>query len=258
MANTQQIAKHISSAKHQENPVRFFYHNGDIETKFREVCDEILSLNKNAQVLVLGRNNKDEEKISQALNHLKRHSQMKLEFKTVHKSKGLEAEFVILINGDGGTNGFPNTIEDDKLLELVLGAKNEYPHAEERRLFYVALTRTRNTVYVLCNQANPSIFVKEIDSKINATAKDFTSPNCPRCKGELVLRNADTANSFYGCENYPYCDYAVFDIEQVKWNLSCPDCGDFLRVKNGKYGKFIACNAYPHCNYTKNLKDDLS
>lgn len=55
-----------------------------------------------------------------------------------------------------------------------------------------------------------------------------------------------------------YCDYAVFDIEQVKWNLSCPDCGDFLRVKNGKYGKFIACNAYPHCNYTKNLKDDLS
>lgn len=258
MANTQQIAKHINSAKHQENPVRFFYHNGDIETKFREVCDEILSLNKNAQVLVLGRNNKDEEKISQTLNHFKRHSQMKLEFKTVHKSKGLEAEFVILINGDGGTNGFPNTIEDDKLLELVLGAKNEYPHAEERRLFYVALTRTRNTVYVLCNQANPSIFVKEIDSKINSTAKDFTLPNCPRCKGELVLRNADTANSFYGCENYPYCDYAVFDIEQVKWNLSCPDCGDFLRVKNGKYGKFIACNAYPHCNYTKNLKDNLS
>ena len=73
-----------------------------------------------------------------------------------------------------------------------------------------------------------------------------------------MLRNADTANSFYGCENYPYCDYAVFDIKQVRWNLSCPDCGDFLRVKNGKYGKFIACNAYPHCNYTKNLKDDLS
>ena len=254
-ANTRQISKHISSQKHQENPVRILYHNGDIEFAFREACDEILATNKAAKVLVLGRNNNDEQTISQALNHFKRHSQMKLEFKTVHKSKGLEAEFVILINGDGGKNGFPNTIEDDKLLELVLGTKDEYPHAEERRLFYVALTRTRNIVYVLSNQANPSIFVKEIDSKMNAVATN-TSIKCPHCKGKLKLRNADKQNPFYGCENYPYCDYVIFNIDFVKWDLNCPDCGDFLCVRNGKYGKFIACNGYPQCHYTRNLKDE--
>lgn len=259
-ANKQQISKHINSQKHQENPVRIFYHSGDreptFESTFRKACDEIATLNKTTKVLILGRNNKDEEKIAGFLSHIKRNSQLTFEYKTVHKSKGLEAEFVILINADGGANGFPNTIEDDRLLELVLGAKNEYPHAEERRLFYVALTRTRNIVYILSNQANPSIFVKEIHNNINAT--DTTSLKCPQCNGELTLRNADKQKPFYGCKNYPYCDYVIFDIAQVKWDLKCPDCGDFLRVKNGKYGKFIACNAYPHCTHTRNLKDDTT
>ncbi len=253
-ANPKQISKHIDSQKSQENPVRILYHNGDIESSFRKACEEIASLNKTASVLILGRNNKDEEKIARILFHIKHSSQLKFDYKTVHKSKGLEAEFVILINADGGANGFPNTIEDDSLLELVLGAKNEYPHAEERRLFYVALTRTRNIVYILSNQANPSIFVTEIDSNINTT--NTTSLKCPQCNGELTLKNADKEKAFYGCENYPYCDYVIFDIAQVKWDLKCPDCGDFLRVKNGKYGKFIACNAYPHCTHTRSLKDE--
>lgn len=252
-ANKQQISKHINSQKHQENPVRIFYHSGDIESSFRKACEEIATINKTAKVLILGRNNKDEEKIARILFFIKRNSQLTFEYKTVHKSKGLEAEFVILINADGGANGFPNTIEDDRLLELVLGAKNEYPHAEERRLFYVALTRTRNIVYILSNQTNLSIFVKEIDSSINST--DTTSPKCPHCNGELTLRNTDKEKAFYGCKNFPYCDYVIFDIAQVKWNLKCPDCGDFLRVRNGKYGKFIACNAYPHCTHTMKFSE---
>lgn len=252
-ANKQQISKHISSQKHQENPVRIFYHSGDIESVFEEACEEIASLNKTAKVLILGRNNKDEKKIKRILFHIKRDSQLKFDFKTVHKSKGLEADFVILVNADGGASGFPNTIEDDRLLELVLGAKNEYPHAEERRLFYVALTRTRNIVYILSNKANPSIFVKEIDSDINAT--DTTSPQCPRCDGKLVLRKGNNQNPFYGCKNYPYCDYTISNIAEVLWDLECPDCGDFLRTKFGKYGKFIGCNAYPSCTYTQRIKN---
>lgn len=256
-ANQQQISKHIRSNKNQENPVRILYHNNDIESAFKRVCDEILNLNKNAQVLVLGRNNKDEERISLALFHLKRNTNLNLEFKTVHKSKGLEAEFVILLNGDGGRNGFPNTIEDDKLLELVLGKKDTYPYAEERRLFYVALTRTRSIVYVLLNQNNPLIFVKEIDNTIKDADKDFASLICPHCNGKLKLRNTDKQKPFYGCEHYPYCDYVIFDIDSVLWDLACPDCRDYLRVKFGKYGKFISCNGYPNCSYIKNLKGDL-
>ncbi len=237
--------------------MRILYYNDDINSAFRKACDEICALNKDAQVLVLGRYNSDKDKIAMALFDFKRNAKMKLEFKTVHKSKGLEAEFVILLNGDGGIGGFPNGIEDDKLLELVLGKKDEYPHAEERRLFYVALTRTRKIVYVLANQNNPSIFVKEIDSTINATDTNSNAITCPHCEGKLKLRNADKQNPFYGCEYYPYCDYKIFNIDSVLWDLNCPDCGDYLRVKNGRYGKFIGCNGYPQCRYTSDLDDDL-
>ena len=259
-ANPAQISKHIRSSKNQENPVRILYHINKIESTFEKVCNEILSLDKNAQVLILGRNNSDKDKISWALSHLKRNTKLNLEFKTVHKSKGLEADFVILLNGDGGRGGFPNTIEDDKLLELVLGAKEQYPYAEERRLFYVALTRTRKIVYVLANKHTPSIFVKEIDSTKKDAKADSALQTCPYCSGKLKLRsarNSDTAKPFYGCEHYPYCDYVIFDIDSVLWDLSCPDCGDYLRVRFGKYGKFISCNGYPHCRYTKSFRDDF-
>ncbi|MGX2972798.1 topoisomerase DNA-binding C4 zinc finger domain-containing protein [Helicobacter sp. T3_23-1059] len=62
---------------------------------------------------------------------------------------------------------------------------------------------------------------------------------------------------FYGCEHYPYCDYVIFDIDSVLWDLVCPDCGDYLRVRFGKYGKFISCNGYPYCRYTKSFRDDF-
>lgn len=85
----------------------------------------------------------------------------------MHKSKGLEEESVVIINLENKLLGFPNKIVDDKVLKLLTTDVDKYPYSEERRLFYVALTRTKNKVYLLVPNKNESIFVEEIKNKLN-------------------------------------------------------------------------------------------
>ena len=87
-----------------------------------------------------------------------------IRYLTIHKSKGLEEENIIIINLENKTLGFPSQIKDEKILNLI-SIKEKYPYAEERRLFYVALTRTKNYAYLLVPNKNPSIFIKEIKRK---------------------------------------------------------------------------------------------
>ena len=81
---------------------------------------------------------------------------------TAHASKGLGYDNVIVINGKNETYGFPSKIEDDPVLSFVIREDHSYEYAEERRLFYVAMTRTKNRVYFLAPQQNPSEFLLEI------------------------------------------------------------------------------------------------
>ncbi|MBP7759222.1 MAG: UvrD-helicase domain-containing protein [Alphaproteobacteria bacterium] len=81
---------------------------------------------------------------------------------TVHRSKGLEADYVIVDALTADKFGFPSEIEDDPLLDLVLARPDGYPHAEERRLFYVALTRARHQVRLIVDRARPSSFALEL------------------------------------------------------------------------------------------------
>ena len=83
-------------------------------------------------------------------------------YMTIHKSKGLESDIVIIINLIDNITGFPNKIKDEKITRLVTQSADNYPYSEERRLFYVALTRTKNEVYLLVPKTSPSIFVEEL------------------------------------------------------------------------------------------------
>ena len=85
----------------------------------------------------------------------------------MHKSKGLEEENVIIINLENHYLGFPNKIKDDKVLRFVSNNFEKYPYSEERRLFYVALTRTKNYTYLLTPKNNKSIFISEIEQMID-------------------------------------------------------------------------------------------
>lgn len=85
----------------------------------------------------------------------------KIEFLTVHKSKGLEADYVILLQCNKDTYGFPSLVSDDSLLNYVLTESDQFPYGEERRLFYVAITRAKEKTIVLYDKRFPSVFVTE-------------------------------------------------------------------------------------------------
>ena len=149
--------------------------------------------------------------------------------------------------------------EVDELLDLVLSNKSEYEYAEDRRLWYVALTRTRNYTYIIANADNPSIFLKEIENQCVVMNPDYspdekaTEISCPRCKtGRLVLRtNESDGTKFYGCSNYPYCNYSIDDMRAVARNKRCSHCGDFMIYRKGKWGAFYGCHNYPRCDHTE-------
>jgi DNA helicase-4 len=98
-----------------------------------------------------------------------------IEFLTAHKSKGLEADYVILLQCNKDTYGFPSLISDDYVLNYVLTENDKYPYGEERRLFYVAITRAKNKTIVLYDKRFPSVFVDEFlypekqDTEVNYT-----------------------------------------------------------------------------------------
>ncbi|MDE7111834.1 MAG: UvrD-helicase domain-containing protein [Muribaculaceae bacterium] len=132
-------------------------------------------------------------------------------FLSVHAAKGLEADNVILINCDHGVNGFPSLIEDDPILSYVLSDDDPFENAEERRLFYVALTRAKKRTYILYHHNKPSVFVRELKG---SAPKEETENICPICKdGRIIsLRNgiASNGNAYvvYACSNAIIgCDY---------------------------------------------------
>ena len=149
MKNKNQIKKKLLSNKRIDKPIRIIY-TTNIKSTFKKLINKI-----DTDILVLGRNNSDMYKVMDSQTD-------KVKFLTVHKSKGLEEENVIIINLEDNILGFPSKIENHKILKYVLNEKDMYPYEEERRLFYVALTRTKNYVYLIVDKNNQSIFVKEI------------------------------------------------------------------------------------------------
>jgi DNA helicase-4 len=133
-------------------------------------------------------------------------------FLTVHKSKGLEADIVIIINCNSGKHGFPSEMSDDPILNLVLSETDQFPNGEERRLFYVALTRAKEFVYLVTHNIYKSKFIYELEE---SDSKLDNSKKCPYCKtATLILKkegksiNGDRYK-FFGCSNYIYgCDFS--------------------------------------------------
>ena len=268
--NPEQYNKTIKSQNHLKKPVKIMYYDSNKYEGLFGILKSIYSIDKEASVLLLGRNNKDIEdfyseklyrgKFNKAENGIAivctDYPTLKLKYSTVHSSKGLEDEFVVIINADDSRLGFPNKVEDDELLNLVLSSKSSFEFAEERRLWYVALTRTKTYTYILANKDNPSIFVEEIKNKceilnpevIEAETEIIT---CPHCKsGKLVVKSSKSnGTKYYGCSNFPFCEYKIYDFKAVDRNKRCPVCGDFLVYRKRPYGSFFGCHSFPRCEY---------
>ena len=206
-----------------------------------------------------------------------------LSFMTVHRAKGLEADYVVVLGLSGGTYGFPSEIADDPILDLVLPANERFEHAEERRLFYVALTRAKEHVYLVADAERPSVFVEELRTREGGTADGAVSvigtpppvPNCPGCGAGVVKKrsNRNGRGRFFSCSNIRTCEWIspVCDgcgngyIDATRhcsnegcsatWD-ACPRCGDgVLLRRHGRYGRYFVCSgrrAIPPCDYTRN------
>jgi len=167
LKNRYQIRKYVISDKRLLFPIKIVYYTkSNYKNVFFDLLEYFYKENKK-NILVLGRCNYDIKKVydKELNNNYIEYKDMNVRYLTVHKSKGLECDNVIVLNLVNDVLGFPNQIEDDKVLNLVLKSKEKYLYAEERRLFYVALTRTKNSVYLMTMKNNESIFIKEIKNK---------------------------------------------------------------------------------------------
>lgn len=137
-------------------------------------------------------------------------SDLKMTFMTAHKSKGLQADYVFIINNKQNGLGFPSRIQDEPIVDILLEAHESYPYAEERRLFYVALTRARKKSFIVAVDGNESLFVKELEQRYEREIKQEKF-SCPICGNRLVVRTAKSGTNvgqqFYGCSGYPSCKY---------------------------------------------------
>lgn len=125
---------------------------------------------------------------------------LKMSFLTAHKSKGLQADYVFIINNKKSRMGFPSKIQDAPILDLLLDNCDQYPHAEERRLFYVALTRAKKKAFIVTVNGQESEFAMELKERYGEELKKEQF-ECPLCGGRLIKRHGPYGE-FFGCSNY--------------------------------------------------------
>lgn len=204
--------------------------DGDDDTKaLQGILDKLASMEPNLaskEFLLLGRYNNDIKRIKNkesvfhielnvetpAVNYSVRVDssvvKVRLPFITVHKAKGLEADIVVVINCNAGKYGFPSTMSDDPVLNLLLSESDQYENGEERRIFYVGMTRGKERTYFIADKAMRSKFIDEIEV---GTAAD--RPNkCPICATADLVRRSGTKNgkawAYDRCSNWKYgCEY---------------------------------------------------
>lgn len=283
--NSVQIKKALVSPKHISDPVvvRTYTENVDrkqydgrggkfflIGETVESLMDEILKEKPDSSILLLGRYGFDAYNLGRSADfkydektgnvYSQKYNAVYLDFMTVHRAKGLGYDNVIIVNGRDDIYGFPSKIEDDPVLNYVIKTDHAIEYAEERRLFYVALTRTKNRVYIVVPEEHPSEFVLELirdygnirlDGNIVLNPdRKVEAKRCPICGYPMQLRyKKDYGLRLYICSNEPeICDFMTNNLRGGDLPiLKCDQCKDgYLIVKEGKdkTKPFLGCTNY--------------
>lgn len=303
--NSSQIQKSLISPKHIDFPIIIESYSEDCDKKdlkgkggkfylqaqaVERCIGQIMEANAkegkpaNSSILLIGRYGFDAYNLS--LSGLftyfentgyvksKAYPKAKLTFLTAHRSKGLGYDNVIIINAVNATYGFPSKIEDDPVMKLVIREDHTIEYAEERRLFYVAMTRTKNRVYIAVPKQRPSRFVAElvqeydkvcVNGELDISKTD--SPDismikrCPICGYPLQYKHKkDFGLRLWMCTNEPeICDFMTNDLAGgILPILKCDCCKDgYLIVRKREFEPFLGCTNYKTdksgCNRKINL-----
>lgn len=213
--NPKQLRKHVRSVSSTTTPP-IIITEVDEDTKIRAAVakrlEEIAQLARDQgriqRVFLLGRYRSHKEYLPLRVDA----SLLDVSFITVHSSKGLEADHIILPRMTAETLGFPSLIEDDPVLHLAMPDADPYEYAEERRLFYVALTRAKSTVTLITLSHKSSPFVAELIKEHKLTVRgldgeDLVREACPACHTGMLVRRKSKYGVFLGCSCYPKCRY---------------------------------------------------
>lgn len=227
LANPEQAVKQVHSFRPDAKTMLDFLPtdgHADIVKTVKLIADQIPA---DKEILLLGRYSFDVKVFNNSDLVLRNvngrvfvtYGQREMDFMTVHQSKGLECDYIILLNCNGGTFGFPADIADSPVLKYVLSEPDAYAFSEERRVFYVGITRAKKHTWVLYDKRTPSPFVKEfvnVSSEQAAQQGDGIpdSERCPKCQcGRVrVVKKGVAVNgnpfSVLVCSNEKYgCDY---------------------------------------------------
>lgn len=181
MKNPNQIKKKVNSKLNYKNAIKIIEKNNYKEC-LNELEKELLKLENYSTIYILGRYKSDLEILKNNKNFYQEYNykdkcldiiyskriDLNIKFLTIHSSKGLQSDYVIILNNKNSGMSFPSKITDLSLINLLLDNSDDYPYSEERRLFYVALTRCKKKVFLLSISNNKSIFIKEIEKYISS------------------------------------------------------------------------------------------
>ena len=223
---------------------------------------EIPSKRGSVSVDILGRYNRQRLLVPREIP-----DNLEVKFRTVHGSKGLEADFIIIPELFKGKYGFPCEVIDDPLLQLAMPKPELFPHGEERRLFYVALTRARRAVVLIGPSGNLSPFIVELFPDEDGTTSSFDFEgkprirSCPVCRTGSLVERAGRYGTFTGCSNFPRClarpeinPKAEEGLKRGR-RMKCPGCETGTLVqRRSRYGPFLGCSNYPKCRSVVNAQ----
>ena len=259
------------------------------EADFDDRLDSVLAhvaarAEEGSSVYLLGRFRFNLPNSTQMMMLRKRFPTLSIACNTVHGAKGLEADYVVVLGLERGQYGFPSQKTSHSLLEALLPALDPFLYSEERRLFYVALTRAKQRVYLIGDMTRASEFVVELlGNKYPLELNEFETSleqafferiGCVKCKtGTLV---AVQGKPFYGCSNYPLCNHTesgcqacgnpmqrvdrfklCLDPDCDSWMPICPRCDADMVQRKGRYGAFWGCKNFRgdddnSCRHTEN------
>lgn len=287
--NKEQINKQLISPKHIDDPVLIYTYDGtrkayngnrksggnyEMARSIETVLTDLLNYKKAegkdpGSILLLGRYGFDGDHLERTglfeyINRTNKvrsvkYPQLDITFMTAHSSKGLGYDDVIVINGKNETYGFPTKVEDDPVLSLVIKGDRSIDYAEERRLFYVAMTRTKNRVFFVAPEANPSEFLLELKQSYKNVKLlgdwneeepvSIAKKPCPLCGYPMQFKYKRSYGlRLYICTNEPeICGFMTNNYQAGKLSIQkCDKCRDgYLIVKQGRDKDFfLGCTNY--------------
>lgn len=275
MENPEQYEKHIKTHTVVDQSQVFLLDDkvgkqDGVYERVEEVVKKIRGNDTEGKIAIIARYNYLLSDTKTALSKVKLTDNVN--FWSFHKSKGLEADYCILIGFFQGKSGFPNENRDDAIIEALLPSLDSYPHSEERRLLYVGITRAKKKCYIIANPSAPSDFITELLTpkyELNIASTAFQEQyrrifKCPNCEDGYLRLVQGKFGEFYSCSSGLGCDVGKARVciecrspsvdtrdESICNNSSCGNtlkicnkCGRPMKKRQGKFGDFWGCSGY--------------